>query len=48
MYKKQLEDLLHDQEVWSACEEEIQKRRELRHKRVMERQMSKFNRLLYG
>ena len=48
MYKKQLEDLLqHDQEVWKACEEEIQKRRELRHKRVMERQMSKFIRLLH-
>ena len=49
MYKKQLEDLLqHDQEVWNACEEEIQKRRELRHKRVMERQISRFNRLLHG
>ena len=49
MYQKQLEDLLqHDQEVWNACEEETEKRRELRHKKVMERQMSKFSRLLYG
>ena len=49
MYKKELEDLLKDdQELWNACEEEIEKRGELRHKRVMERQMSKFNRLLHG
>ena len=49
MYKKQLEEILqHDQEMWNACNEEIQKRRELRHQRVMYRQMSKFNRLLYG
>ena len=49
MYKKELEDILkHDQELWNACEEEIEKRREMRHKKVNERQMSKFNRLLYG
>ena len=49
MYKKELEDILkYDQELWKACEEEIEKRREMRHKKVMERQMSKFNRLLYG
>ena len=49
MYKKQVEEILqHDQEMWNACNEEIQKRRELRHQRVMDRQMSKFNRLLYG
>ena len=47
MYKEELEDLLkHDQELWNACQEEIEKRRELTHKRVMERQISKFNRLL--
>ena len=49
MYKKELEDLLkHDQQIWNAFKEEIEKRRELRHYRVMERQMSKFNRILYG
>ena len=49
MYKKQVEEILqHDQEMWNACNEEIQKRRELRHQRVMDRQMSIFNRLLYG
>ena len=47
MYKEELEDLLkHDQELQNACQEEIEKRRELRHKRVVERQISKFNRLL--
>ena len=47
MYKEELEDLLkHDPEMWNACQEEIEKRRELRHKKVMERQISKFNRLL--
>ena len=49
MYKKELEDILkYDQELWNACKEEIEKRREMRHKKVMERQMSKFNRLSYG
>ena len=49
MYKKQLEEILqHDQEMWNACQQEVQKRREIRHQRVMERQMSKFDRLLYG
>ena len=47
MHKEELEDILkHDQELWNACQEELEKRRELRHKRVMERQISKFNRLL--
>ena len=37
MYKEELEDLIkHDQELWNACQEETEKRRELRHKRVME------------
>ena len=41
MYKKQLEEILqHDQEMWNVCNEEIQKRRELRHQRVMDRQMT--------
>ena len=34
--------------MWNACQEKVQKRREIRHQRVMERQMSKFDRLLYG
>ena len=37
MYKEELEDLLKDdQEMWNACQEEIEKRRELRHRKVME------------
>ena len=47
MYKNELEELLkQDQEIWNACLEEIEKRKELRHRRVMERQIWKFNRLL--
>ena len=32
--------------MWNACQEEIEKRREMRHKLVLERQISKFNKLL--
>ena len=39
------EILKQDQEVWKACLEEIEKRKEIRHKRVMERQIKKFNKL---
>ena len=47
MYKAELEELLkQDQEIWKACLEEIEKRKELRHKRVMERQIRKFNKCL--
>ena len=43
MYKNELEELLkQDQEIWNACLEEIEKRKELRHRRVMERQIRKF------
>ena len=46
MYKNELKELLEqDQEIWNACLEEIEKRREIRHKRVMERQIKKFNKL---
>ena len=47
MYKNELEELLkQDQEIWNACLEEIENRKEIRHKRVMERQIKKFNKLL--
>ena len=45
MYKSQLKELI-DQEMWDACMAEIERRKELRHRRVMGRQISKFNRLL--
>ena len=49
IYEKQLQEILQDdQEMWNACQEEVLKRKELRHQRVMERQMSKFDRHLYG
>ena len=47
IYKSELKELLEeDQDIWNACLEEIEKRKELRHKRVMERQIRKFNKLL--
>ena len=49
MYKNELKDLLEqeqDQEIWNACIEEIEKRKELRHQQVMKRQIRKFNNLL--
>ena len=49
MYEKQLQEILQDdQEMWNACQEEVLKRKEQRHQRVMKRQMSKFDRLVYG
>ena len=49
MHEKQLQEILQDdQEMWNACWEEVLKRKELRHQRVLKRQMSKFDRLVYG
>ena len=49
MYEKQLQEILQDdQEMWNTCREEVLKRKELRHQRVMKRQMSKFERLVHG
>ena len=48
MYKNELKEILEqeqDQEIWKVCLEEIDKRREIRHNRVMERQIRKFNKL---
>ena len=46
MYKNELKETLgQDQEKWKACLEEIDKRREIRHNRLMERQIIKFNKL---
>ena len=46
MYMNELKDIVgEDQEIWKACLEEINKRREIRHSRVMERQIKKFNKL---
>ena len=46
MYMNELKDMVgEDQEIWKACLEEINKRREIRHSRVMERQIKKFNKL---
>ena len=47
MYKNELKELLkQDQEIWNACLEEIEKRKEIRHRRVMEGQIKKLNKLL--
>ena len=43
--QNELKELI-DQEMWNACMAEIERRKELRHRRVMERQISKFNGLL--
>ena len=49
MYEKQLQEILQDdKEMWNACQEEVLRKKELRHQRVIERQMSKSDRLLYG
>ena len=46
MCMNELKDIVgEDQEIWKACLEEINKRREIRHSRVMERQIKKFNKL---
>ena len=47
MYRNELKDIVgEDQEIWEACLDEINKRREIRHNRVMNRQMKKFNKLV--
>ena len=38
MYRNELKDIVgEDQEIWEACLDEINKRREIRHSRVMNR-----------
>ena len=47
MYMNELKDTVgEDQEIWKVCLEEIYKRREIRHSRVMERQIKKLNKLV--
>ena len=47
MYMNELKELVgEDQVIWQACLEEINKRRELRHIRVMKRQIKKFEKLV--
>ena len=49
MYVKQLQEILQDDQVmWNACKEEVLKRKELRHQKVLNRQISKFERLIQG
>ena len=49
VYEKQLQEILQDDEVmWNACREEVLKRKELRHQKVLKRQISKFERLIQG
>ena len=47
MYMNELKELLgEDQVIWQACLEEINKRKELRHIRVMKRQIKKLEKLV--
>ena len=47
MYEKQLQEILQDDQImWNACKEEVLKRKELRHQKVLKRQISKFERLI--
>ena len=49
VYMKQLQEILQDDQVmWNACKEEVLKRKELRHQKVLNRQISKFERLIQG
>ena len=49
MYEKQLQEILQDDQVmWNANKEEVLKRKELRHQKVLNRQISKFERLIQG
>ena len=49
MYENQLHEILkEDQVMWNACKEEVLKRKELRHQKVLSRQISKFERLIQG
>ena len=43
MYRNELKDKIgQDQVIWQACLDEINKRREIRHNKVMKRQIKKF------
>ena len=47
MYEKQLREILQDDQImWNACKEEVLKRKEVRHQKVLKRQISKFDRLI--
>ena len=47
MYEKQLREILQDDQImWNACKEEVLKRKEVRHQKVLKRQISKFERLI--
>ena len=49
MYENQLHEILkEDQIMWNACKEEVLKRKETRHQKVLKRQISKFERLIQG
>ena len=49
MYENQLHEILkEDQVMWNACKEEVLKRKETRHQKVLKRQISKFERLIQG
>ena len=49
MYEKQLQEISQDDQImWDACKEEVLKRKELRHQKVLKRQISKFERLIQG
>ena len=49
MYEKQLQEILQDDQImWNACKEEVLKKKELRHQKVLKRQISKFERLIQG
>ena len=47
MYRNELKDMIgQDQVIWQACLDEINKRREIRHNKVMNRQIKKFEKLV--
>ena len=49
MYENQLHEILkEDQVMWNACKEEVLKRKESRHQKVLNRQISKLERLIQG
>ena len=49
MYENQLHEILkEDQVMWNACKEEVLKKKESRHQKVLNRQISKFERLIQG
>ena len=49
MYEKQLQEILQDDQIMrNACKELVLKRKELRHQKVLKRQISKFERLIQG